>query len=144
MKKLLKKINIFILDDDRYYSHFLKMALKNDKYDIKVFQKENKCIEEIKICPDILILDHKLEHTTGLEVLDLVNRMNHGKTKVIYLSAQEHVHIAVKAMKRGAITYIEKSDDTVKEIDKIIQKMTKITNNFQSNIDNNDLRNLSF
>ena len=135
MKKLNRKIKVFVLDDDRYYGLFLKNALKNDNYDIHYFQHEQECIQHLKTQPDILILDHMLEYTTGLEILAEVNRQRKGKTQVIYLSAQEHVHIAIKALKEGAIVYVEKSGEAVKAIKQSISQVVKLTNNFNENLD---------
>jgi len=131
MKNIIK---IFILDDDRYYGHFLKNSLKNDKYDIRYFQNENECLNCLTENPDILILDHILEYTTGLEVLDEVQRQSQRKINVIYLSAQEHVHIAIKAMAEGAITYIEKTGNATETINQAIENIIKLTKNFTVNL----------
>ena len=54
---------------------------------------------------------------------------------VIYLSAQENVHVAVKAMKEGAITYVEKSSFSVEAIIDTIEQIASLTNNFNNNLD---------
>lgn len=143
MRNRKRKIKIFVLDDDRYYGLFLKNALSNEEYDILYFQHEQECIQQLKLSPEILILDHKLEMVTGLEVLDEVNRQCKGKTQVIYLSAQEHVHIAVKALKEGAITYVEKSGEAVSAINEAISHVVKLTNNFNEKLDLKAFRNAS-
>ncbi len=95
MRNRKRKIKIFVLDEDRYYGVFLKNALSNENYDVHYFQHEYECVQHLKMVPEILILDHKLELVTGLEVLDEVKRQCKGKTHVIYLSAQEHGHIVI-------------------------------------------------
>lgn len=130
-----RKIKIFVLDDDRFYGLFIKNGLNNDDYDVHYFQNEQECIEQLEMSPDILILDHKLENTTGFEVLDEVKRHCKGKTQVIYLSAQDHLHVAVKALKEGAIAYVEKSGEAVNVINKTIYNLVKLTNNFSDNLD---------
>ncbi len=135
MKEKIKKVSIYILDDDRYYGLYLAKALRNEKYDIEYFQHEKECIQNLDSIPDILILDHRLEYATGLEILEEVNRKCKGKTMVIYLSAQENVHVAVKAMKEGAITYVEKSSFSVEAIIDTIEQIASLTNNFNNNLD---------
>lgn len=137
------KIKIFVLDDDRYYGLFLKNALDNEEYDVLYFQNEHECIQQLKMLPEILVLDHKLETVTGLEVLDEVKRQCKGKTQVIYLSAQEHVHIAVKALKEGAIAYVEKSGEAVSAINEVISQVVKLTYNFKDKLDLRVFRNSS-
>ena len=130
-----RKIKIFILDDDRYHGLFLKNALACDKYQIDYFENEQRCIKELSTLPDILILDHRLEYLTGLEVLEEVKRSCQGKTQVIYLSAQEHVHVAIKALKEGAITYVEKGVNAVEAINDAIDQIIELTNDFKIQLD---------
>lgn len=144
MNKKNFKIKIFVLDDDRYYGLFLKNALENDQYSIDYFQNEKECIQHLKLLPEILILDHRLENTTGLEILNEVNRQCKGKTQVIYLSAQEYVHVAVKALKEGAIIYLEKSGEAVQAINNAISQVVKLTNNFNNKLDLKEFRKNSF
>ena len=126
MENYSKKTRIFILDDDRYYGMFLKKALNSINYSIEYFQKEQDCLKALGNSPDILILDHRLQYMTGLEIMDEVNRKCKGKTQVIYLSSQEYTHIAIKALKEGAVTYVEKSSDSFNIInDVIIQIISK-------------------
>lgn len=140
MENFTRKTTIFILDDDRYYGQYLKNALKSNGYTIKYFSYEESCIEELLTFPDILILDHLLENMNGLEVLDEVSRKCKGKTHVIYLSAQEHVHVALRALKEGAATYIEKNDKTVNSISEAIRKIISLTQNFKHSLDVDKLR----
>jgi len=126
MQHYSEKVKIFILDDDRYYGIFLKNALNSPNYSIEYFQAEQDCLAALEDAPDILILDHRLQYMTGLEILDEVNRKCKGKTQVIYLSGQEYTHIAIKALKEGAVTYVEKSSDSFNIInDVIIQIISK-------------------
>lgn len=135
MNDTLGKITIFILDDDRYYGLFLKNTLRNDNYDIHYFQHEQECIQKLNTIPEILILDHKLEFSTGLEVLDEVNRQCNGKTKVIYLSGQEHVHVALQALKAGAVTYVEKTGEAIEVLNTALDHLVNLTNNFKNKLD---------
>lgn len=139
-----RKIKIFILDDDRYHGLFLKNALECDKYQIDYFENEQRCIKELITLPDILILDHRLEYLTGLEVLEEVKRSCQGKTQVIYLSAQEHVHVAIKALKEGAITYVEKGVNAVEAINDAIEQIIELTNDFKIQLDVSKFRRAEF
>ena len=139
-----RKIKIFILDDDRYHGLFLKNALTCDKYQIDYFENEQVCIKELSTLPDILILDHRLEYLTGLEVLEEVKRSCQGKTQVIYLSAQEHVHVAIKALKEGAITYVEKGVNAVEAINDAIEQIVELTNDFKIQLDVSKFRRAEF
>jgi len=143
MRNHERKTHIFVLDDDRYYGLFLQNALRAEGYDVRYFQHEYECIEQLKLLPEVLILDHKLETLTGLDVLDEVKRQCKGKTQVIYLSAQEHGHIVIKALKEGATTYLEKDEGVVSAVKEAISRMVKLTNNFNESLDLKAYRNYS-
>jgi DNA-binding NtrC family response regulator len=85
-----------------------------------------------------------LEYLTGLEVLEEVKRSCQGKTQVIYLSAQEHVHVAIKALKEGAITYVEKGVNAVEAINDAIEQIIELTNDFKIQLDVSKFRRAEF
>ena len=138
-----KDVKIFILDDDRYFGSFILHALKDDFNDVTYFQTEFECVNSLKQKPDILILDHKLEHCTGLEILSEVQRICGPRTHVIYLSAQEHVHVTLKALKSGALEYLEKDSFTIRAIGKSIKKIKLLTLDFKLPLNVKEYRKLN-
>ena len=84
-------IKVFIMDDNRYFGNMLKASLSKKNRTVKYFQSEIELIRHLNEKPEILILDHKLEHCTGLEVLEVIKRKCGDSTNVIYLSAQEYL-----------------------------------------------------
>ena len=121
---------IFILDDDRYFGNFILRSLKDDFADVTYFQTEQECIDALSQKPDILILDHDLNDCTGLDILSEVQRICGPSTNVIYLSAQEHVHVTVRALRSGALEYLEKGSSTVNAIAHSIRKIERLTHQF--------------
>ena len=125
-----RNIKIFILDDDRYFGRFIQEALKEKFTDVTYFQSERDCIKALVEKPDILVLDHKLENCTGLYIIKEVHRLCGEKTNILYLSAQEHVHITLKALKSGAVDYLEKDSCTITGLSLAIKKIQSLTQNF--------------
>ena len=114
---------IIILDDDLFFGNLLKNFLSNQGYKfIELFQDEFKCIESIKQGLTIVILDHHLEKSTGFEVMKKIQQKN-SKVIIIYLSGQEYMHIAIKAIRLGAIDYIEKNSNYFFQLKVIIDKI---------------------
>ena len=123
-------IKIFILDDNRYFGTMVKEVLKNQNREITYFQSEMEFIRKLSDNPDVIILDHKLEHCTGLEILDVIQRKCGNKTNVIYLSAQEYLNVTLKSLRNGAVEYIEKGLTPLEYLDNVIKKISVHTNNF--------------
>lgn len=126
---------IFILDDDRFFGAVLKAKLGKDQVQVHHFTTIEECQKYLNIEPDILILDHTLEGATGLDFIDEVKSFCGSKTHILYVSSQEHVHISLKALRAGALEYIEKNAQVYESIESSIQRISKLTKNFKNSID---------
>jgi len=125
-----KKIKIFILDDNRYFGKLVEDKLTDDNREVRYFQTEMELIRRLNEKPEILILDHRLEHCTGIEILEVVRRKCGNETNVIYLSAQEYLNVTLKALRNGAVEYIEKGVTPLKYLNSVISKIEKHTKKF--------------
>ena len=119
-------LKIIILDDDLFFGNLLRNFLLNQGYKlIELFQDEFKCLESINQGLSIVILDHNLKNSNGFDVMKKIKQKN-SKAIIIYLSGQEYMHIAVKAIRLGAIDYIEKNSNYFFQLKQLIdQIMTK-------------------
>ena len=130
-----KEIKIYILDDNEYFGAMLQENLSGENRIVKSFQSEIEFIRRLKDMPDIIILDHKLEHCTGLEVLEVIKRKCGPAANVIYLSAQEYLTVTLKALRNGAVEYVEKGLTPLEYIENIISKISKHTSHFETPLD---------
>lgn len=123
-------IKIFILDDNRHFGTLVKEVLSNQNREITYFQSEMEFIRKLSDTPEIIILDHKLEHCTGLEILEIIKRKCGNKTNVIYLSAQDYLNVTLKSLRNGAVEYLEKGITPLGHLNTTIKKISVHTNNF--------------
>lgn len=101
--------NIIILEDDIFFGNLIKNFLMNQGYNnVKLFHNDEDCINSITSEPTLIILDHHLINSTGLETMQRINKLFTSVT-FIYLSGQEYVHVALKSLQFGAVDYIEKN-----------------------------------
>ena len=116
-------LKIIILDDDLFFGNLLRNFLLNQGYRfIELFQDEFKCVESINQGLSIVILDHHLKNSNGFDVMEKIKQKN-SKAIIIYLSGQEYMHIAVKAIRLGAIDYIEKSSNYFFQLKQLIDEI---------------------
>ncbi len=105
-------ISIFIVDDDAVYSavlaHFLSL---NPDFQVKKFTGAKEFVKAIHEKPDIVTLDYSLPDTTGDHLLSQIKELS-PDTKVIIISGQENIKIAIDLFKKGADDYIVKDEDT--------------------------------
>lgn len=131
----MKNINAYILEDDRFYAEMISAHLEMSGIHTRIFNVEQNCVNAIRTSPpDLLILDHKLENSTGLEILEAINLFIK-ETNVVYLSAQDKYNVVLKALKHGAVDYVEKGDNAFVQLNTVISKLQKHTQNFSLPLD---------
>jgi DNA-binding NtrC family response regulator len=117
-----KRINLFIVDDNKSLVTALKQFLENKfgpNINISTFYDGESCLEKINQYTDIVILDHFLNGKNGLEVLKEIKEIN-PKTEVIMLTSNEDIALAIQSFRAGAKDYIVKGPSSWKKLTKLV------------------------
>jgi DNA-binding NtrC family response regulator len=120
-----KKILLFLVDDDALFLKSLEIEFAEyTESAIETFATGEKCLENIKQNPDVIILDYHLNSVdinaiNGLETLDRIKKINM-QIPVIMLSSQDKIEVAVNCMKHQAFDYIVKSETAFIRLQKAI------------------------
>ena len=123
MKKIGTKI--FVVEDDNFFATMVKEFLsKNAFKDIAVFNSGEAALEQLHEGPEIVILDYQLGKISGLDVLRKIKSVN-PNTQVIFLSGQEKMTVAIKALKYGAYDYLEKGAGNLERLKHLIERILK-------------------
>lgn len=131
-KKTNKKIKLFIVDDDPLYLKALEMSItsnmNNEELMINSFQTGEACLQQMKQKPSIVILDYFLNSKLpyawdGSTILKHIKRMSPG-TKVIMLSSQDSLRVAIDCMENGAYDYISKTQTALVRINNAIKNIS--------------------
>src|SRR5690554_4911826 len=118
------KINILLVDDEAAIRETLKIILKNEGYDIYTAENGNVALEIIRNnIIDILITDLKMPKMNGIELMERVLSLD-PDIETIFISAYADIKSAIRAVKLGAIDYLEKSF-TNEELISTIKKAEK-------------------
>ena len=132
-------INTIIIDDEENARSNLKLILDDFCPTINVVAEASSAEEARALIaehnPDLLFLDINMPNEDGFELLDSIENKNFS---VIFITA--HNQFALKALKAGAIDYIEKPID-IEDLQQAVSKV-KINDNNASGIDYNMLRNI--
>ena len=104
-------LTILIIDDEPHLPHQLARFLKKHGYEVYTAPDgETGLLELQKSSIDLVLLDVRLPHMSGLDVLGEI-RKSDSALPVIMLTAYGDVHTAVAAMKMGALDYLIKGFD---------------------------------
>ncbi|MES2590560.1 MAG: response regulator [Bacteroidota bacterium] len=130
-KAVLKDIVVFIVDDDLLFTKALEHSItgKLPSVAIKTFQTGEACLQQMKLKPDIVILDYYLNSTVpyawnGLTILKQLKKIN-PTVKVIMLSSQDSLDVAVKCIDNGSFDYISKSESAFVKINNVLTNILR-------------------
>src|SRR4051812_21586511 len=107
-----KAFKVFIVEDDLWYSSMLEYYLSlNPDYVIQKFDTAKSFLSRLHEKPDVVTLDYSLPDANGDKLLKQI-RDTSPDTKVIIISGQDDIKVAIDLLKKGANEYIVKDDDT--------------------------------
>jgi len=123
---------LFLVDDEPIQNEMLKDFL-NERflYDTVVFDNGEDALAEMETYkPEIMILDYHLNNNNpnaknGLEILQLVKEA-HPETRVVMLSGQDKMDVAINTMKYGAFDYVVKGESAFPRIENAINNLSEI------------------
>ena len=105
---------VFFVDDDKMILNLLEYTFKSRKgIDVKTFFSGEECLENMKLKPDLVVMDHLFPTDTGqLSGLDVIKKMREAdkEVSIIVLSSQEDKSLIPEFIKSGANKYISKDD----------------------------------
>lgn len=98
----------FIVDDDPAITDSLQFFLEQHEYSVATFSSGDEMIQTVS--PDdygVVVLDVRIPGSDGLQILHQLNIGNY-HVKTIMITGHGDIPMAVRAMKEGAIEFLEK------------------------------------
>jgi two-component system response regulator FixJ len=100
--------NIFPVDDDAAISHALTVFLEGSGYRVRTFPSAEAFLEEAdSIVLGVMLLDQRMSGITGLELQAELAKRDIA-LPIIFITGHGDVQMSVKAIKAGAIDFLEK------------------------------------
>lgn len=105
---ITKSATVFIVDDDPSMRDSLRWLIESVGLNVEPFSNADAFLEEFSgDAPGCLVLDVRMPGTSGMELLDMLKSRG-VKLPIIMISGHGDVPMAVQALKRGAIDFLEK------------------------------------
>ncbi len=102
---------VYILDDNAEFRESTAFLLEAMGYAVNHFGEYNSALAAMTLVakeqPACLLLDIRMPEKSGLDVHDLMHELDID-LPVIYMTAHGDVPLAVSAMRKGALTFLEK------------------------------------
>ncbi|MFI5148307.1 MAG: response regulator [Bacteroidia bacterium] len=121
---------VFLVDDDKFFlkslEHHLLHTL-NTNVHISSYQNGEECLQHMNDETGIIVLDYFLnagnpKAMNGIEALRQIRSL-YPKTKVIILSGQENIEVAIEALKFGASDYVVKNEKAFSKIHDLVRAL---------------------
>ena len=127
-------MKIYIVEDNPLYSAVLEQNLLSSGFtDVERFDDGEACLGQMNDQPEVVLLDYQLgvDKMNGIEIFKEIKRKNR-EAKVVLLSDQDEVRVAVESLRLGAFDYIIKGkyamDNLLNALHRI-RRVKKITDN---------------
>jgi len=103
----IKRI-IFLVDDDATVCHALSVFLESSGYSVRSFLSAEAFLEETEDAAEgVILLDQRMKGMSGLELQAELARRGVA-LPIIFITGHGDVQMSVKAIKAGAIDFLEK------------------------------------
>jgi DNA-binding NtrC family response regulator len=128
--KTQKKLSIYLVDDDKIFVTALTDQFeKISNAAVHSFETGEECLQNIEQSPDIVVLDYYLNSTypramNGLQIMQKILK-HKPETKVIMLSAQDNMDVAVDTIKHGAYDYVIKNEKVFLRMKHVVSNASK-------------------
>ncbi|MBN8646488.1 MAG: response regulator [Caulobacterales bacterium] len=126
--KIMPKTNpnwIYIVDDDNNLRHAMRQTFENQSYNVADFENAESFLNsDFANMANCILIDAYLPNINGLEVLE---NLKNAKINIptIMITGNADIAMSVKAMKAGAIDFLEKpikSDDLLQFVELAIER----------------------
>lgn len=119
---------ILIIDDEIEILKMLKDSLSDEEFRIETLNDGNKALEFTgKLIPDLILLDIFMPNCNGLDLLSKIKE-EYPQQRIIIISGFGNIQIAVKAIQKGALDFIEKPLN----LDEILSKINFLKEEYKS------------
>ena len=110
---------VFVIDDDPSVRNSLKRLIQSIGFQVKTFDSAQAFLEQgTRDKPGCLILDVRMPGMSGIELQKQLTNAGR-RMPIIFITGHGSIPMSVKAVKAGAVDFIEKPFDDQKLIDAI-------------------------
>jgi DNA-binding response OmpR family regulator len=134
---------VFVVEDNATYAQMIGYQLEQKRNTVTIFHSGEECLNQLYKNPDIIVLDYMLGSMDGIEVLKQVKSIN-PDIQVIFLSAQDDIHVGINSLKYGAFDYVMKDDDAHLNVSLAITKILMLKSMVKTETKRSSIKKIAF
>ena len=121
--RILKDLKVFIVDDDYFCCNVFKHELMHAGLtNFYLFDSGEKCLKNMAILPDIIVLDYDMAKLDGIQVIKAIAG-NYPSTHILMISGRKDNKVADEAMEHGAAAFIHKDGNEMMHLNFAVSKI---------------------
>ena len=114
---------VFVIDDDAAVRHSLALLIRSMSLEVELFDSGAAFLGRYdESCAGCLILDIRMPGMSGMELQQVMAERGYA-LPIIFVTGHGSVQMAVQAMRRGAVDFLEKPFDDQELLDRINQAL---------------------
>ena len=98
---------ISVIDDEDIWRNSIKQTLEVAGFDVKLYESAEQYLQAFPSGGGCIVLDLELSGMSGLELQDYLSQQN-VQPSIIFVSSEASVPASVRAMRAGAIDFLQK------------------------------------
>lgn len=130
-EKLVYRISVLIVDDDRQFTQNLKKILQKEGYDVLTADDGLMGLEIASTNKiDVILTDIKMPGMDGIQLLEKAKNL-YRDLEVIVITGYGEEELAVKSLRKGAISYLHKPislEELCIEIERAVERISLYRN----------------
>lgn len=121
---------VFLVDDDDAVRDSVSLLMRSAGLRTRQFDSASAFLEGYdRDQPGCLLLDVRMPGMSGLELQKELNKRNH-TLPIVFISAHGDIPMAVEAVRRGAVDFIQKPFDDLELLSKVKQALASSEQRF--------------
>jgi FixJ family two-component response regulator len=114
---------VYVVDDEASVRESLRWLLESIKLKVKTFDSAEAFLEQLTPCAcGCVVLDVRMPGMSGPELMDEM-AARHVRLPILFLSAHGDVPLAVRAMKGGAVDFLQKPYNNQQFLERVHQAL---------------------
>jgi signal transduction histidine kinase/ActR/RegA family two-component response regulator len=115
--------SVLVVDDDPDHRFLIERALRDAGYEVRAVERGSDALTVLDDV-DLMLLDYRLPDMSGLEVLKAVTDVD--GPSVVMVTAMGSEHVAVEAMRSGAVDYVVKDANYLQHLPQVIKRAFRL------------------
>jgi signal transduction histidine kinase len=114
---------VLLVDDDPDHRFLIERALRDAGYAVESVERGSEAVAHLDDA-DIVLLDYRLPDMSGLEVLHAIMEVD--GPSVVMVTAMGSEHVAVEAMRSGAVDYVVKDANYLHQLPQVLDRAVRV------------------